>query len=75
MEIIMDDLEVYAHVDGPRGEALVAHRPDADVQATGAAYQALLDRGYYRVSESYYDSEWGRDVHVLVREEPEGMAS
>ena len=68
MEILVDNLVVYAHVDEESGEAVVAQGPEATPEELSDVYRALVKRGYCNVRASWHDADWGRDLHVLHKQ-------
>lgn len=69
VEVLVDDLVMYAHVDSVSGEAVVAHVPDTTAEILRPIYRELVERGFVRVSASWHDSDWKRDMHVLIKAE------
>lgn len=68
-EILNDDLTVYAHVDAERDEAVVAYSSEAQAELLQAVYRKVVDAGFVRVEEQWYDADWKRDVVLLKRVE------
>lgn len=69
VEVLVDDLVMYAHVDSASDEAVVAYAPEATAEILRPIYRDLVERGYVRVSASWHDVDWNRDMHVLVKAE------
>ena len=69
VEILADDLVMYAHVDPAADEAVVAYTPEATAEILRPIYRELVERGFVRVSASWHDVDWKRDMHVLVKAE------
>jgi hypothetical protein len=68
VEIVIDNLVIYAHIDEESGEAVVAQGPEATPQELGDVYRTLVKRGYCTVRASWFDADWGRDLHVLEKQ-------
>lgn len=68
-EILNDDLTVYAHVDAERDEAVVAYSSEAQAELLQQVYRKVVDSGFVRVEEQWYDADWKRDVVLLKRAE------
>jgi hypothetical protein len=68
MEIVVDNLVIYAHIDEESGEAVVAQAPEATPEELSDVYRALVKRGFYNVRASWHDVDWGRDLHVLDKQ-------
>lgn len=68
-EILNDDLTVYAHVDAERDEAVVAYSSEAQAELLQAVYRKVVDLGFVRVEEQWFDADWKRDVVLLKRAE------
>ena len=68
MEIVVDNLVIYAHVDEESGEAVVANAPEATPEELSEVYRTLVKRGFYNVRTSWHDADWGRDLHVLEKQ-------
>ena len=69
VEILADDLLVYAHVDQQSDEAVVAFDPEVGTLALTQVYREVVERGYVRVRAQWHDADWKRDMVVLIKEE------
>jgi hypothetical protein len=68
MEIVVDNLVIYAHIDEGSNEAVVAQAPEATPEELSDVYRTLVKRGFYIVRASWHDADWGRDLHVLAKQ-------
>lgn len=66
VEVLVDDLVVYAHVDGE--EAIVAYAPEITEEVLRPVYRNLVERGFVRISASWFDTDWKRDMVVLIKD-------
>lgn len=69
IEVLVDDLVMYAHVDTTTDEAVVAYAPEVTAEILRPVYRELVERGFVRVSASWHDVDWKRDMHVLIKAE------
>lgn len=65
MQIVSDTAKVYAHVDADKGEALVAQAKSATRAETAPVLQELTRLGYAKVTDSWFDTEWDREIFIL----------
>lgn len=63
--VISDTARVYAHIDQRGHEALVAQAKSASKADTAPIMHELARLGYTKVVDSWFDSEWNREVFIL----------
>lgn len=63
--VISDTAKVYAHIDQRGHEALVAQSKSATKAETTPVMHELASRGYTKVVDSWFDTEWDREIFIL----------